>query len=30
MARSGLEKAKQAMFSGEYSIVVFDEIKTAY
>jgi cob(I)alamin adenosyltransferase len=30
MARSGLEKAKQAMFSGEYSIVVFDEINTAH
>lgn len=29
MARSGLEKAKRAMFSGEYDIVVFDEINTA-
>jgi len=30
MARSGLEKAKEAMLSGEYSIVVFDEINTAH
>lgn len=30
MARNGLEKAKQAMYSGEYDIVVFDEINTAH
>lgn len=30
MARSGLEKAKKAMFSGKYSIIVFDEINTAH
>lgn len=29
MARTGLEKAKKAMFSGEYDIIVFDEINTA-
>jgi len=29
MARSGLEKAKQSMFSGEYDIIIFDEINTA-
>jgi len=29
-ARAGLEKAKKAMFSGEYDIVVFDEINTAH
>lgn len=29
MAREGLEKAKRAMHSGEYDIVVFDEINTA-
>lgn len=30
MARAGLEKAKRAMLSGEYNIIVFDEINTAY
>jgi cob(I)alamin adenosyltransferase len=30
MAREGLEKAKKAMFSGDYDIVVFDEINTAH
>ncbi len=29
MARSGLEKIKKAMFSGEYDIIVLDEINTA-
>lgn len=29
MARDGLEKAKSAMLSGEYDIVIFDEINTA-
>jgi len=29
MAHSGLEKAKTAMFSGKYDIIVFDEINTA-
>lgn len=29
MAQKGLEKAKKAMFSGEYDIIVFDEINTA-
>lgn len=29
MAVEGLEKAKEAMLSGEYDIVVFDEINTA-
>lgn len=29
-AREGLEKARQAMFSGEYDIIVFDEICTAH
>ncbi len=29
MARTGLEKTKKAMFSGEYDIVIFDEINTA-
>ena len=30
MARAGLEKAKKAMFSDMYDIVVFDEINTAH
>jgi len=30
MAKDGLEKAKKAMHSGEYSIIVFDEINTAH
>lgn len=30
MAREGLEKAKKAMFSGEYDIIIFDEINTAH
>lgn len=30
MARAGLEKAKKAMLSGAYAIVVFDEINTAH
>ncbi len=30
MAREGLKRAKEAMFSGEYAIVVFDEIATAH
>lgn len=30
MARKGLEKAKKAMKSGQYDIVVFDEINTAH
>ncbi|NPV90736.1 MAG: cob(I)yrinic acid a,c-diamide adenosyltransferase [Firmicutes bacterium] len=30
MAREGLEKAKKAMCSGEYDIVVFDEINTSH
>lgn len=30
MAREGLEKAKEAMKSGQYDIVVFDEINTAH
>lgn len=29
MARSGLARAKEAMFSGTYDIIVFDEINTA-
>ncbi len=29
MALNGLKKAKKAMFSGEYDIIVFDEINTA-
>ncbi|MDY6910800.1 MAG: cob(I)yrinic acid a,c-diamide adenosyltransferase [Chloroflexota bacterium] len=29
-AKEGLEKAMQAMFSGEYDIIVFDEICTAH
>jgi len=29
-AQAGLEKAKKAMFSGEYDIIVFDEINTAH
>ena len=29
MARAGLGKAKKAMFSGEYDIIIFDEINTA-
>jgi len=29
MAQRGLEKAKNAMYSGEYDIIVFDEINTA-
>lgn len=29
MAQKGLEKAKKAMFSGEYDIIIFDEINTA-
>lgn len=28
--QEGLEKAKKAMFSGEYDIIVFDEINTAH
>jgi len=30
MAQSGLARAKQAMLSGEYDIIVFDEITTAH
>ena len=30
MAKDGLAKARQAMLSGEYDIVVFDEITTAH
>ena len=30
MAKDGLAKAKQAMLSGQYDIVVFDEINTAH
>ena len=30
MAQEGLRRAKRAMLSGEYDIVVFDEINTAY
>lgn len=30
MAREGLEKAKKAMNSGKYDIIVFDEISTAH
>jgi cob(I)alamin adenosyltransferase len=30
MARDGLEQAKKAMHSGEYDIIVFDEINTAH
>lgn len=30
MAREGLEKAKMAMNSGQYDIIVFDEINTAH
>ncbi len=30
MARQGLEKARQAMFSGKYDIIVLDEINTAH
>lgn len=30
MARKGLVKAREAMLSGEYDIVVFDEINVAY
>ena len=30
MAREGLERAKKAMFSGTYDIIVFDEINTAH
>jgi len=30
MAQAGLQRAREAMFSGEYDIVVFDEINTAY
>lgn len=30
MVQTGLEKAKKAMFSGEYDIIIFDEINTAY
>jgi cob(I)alamin adenosyltransferase len=30
MARDGLAKARKAMFSGEYDIIVFDEINTAH
>jgi cob(I)alamin adenosyltransferase len=29
MAVDGLEKAKKAMYSGEYDIIIFDEINTA-
>jgi len=29
MAREGLEKAKQAMLSGQYDIIILDEINTA-
>jgi cob(I)alamin adenosyltransferase len=30
MAREGLAKAKKVMLSGEYDIIVFDEINTAH
>jgi cob(I)alamin adenosyltransferase len=30
MAQEGLARARRAMFSGKYSIVIFDEITTAY
>jgi cob(I)alamin adenosyltransferase len=30
MAKDGIEKARQAMLSGKYDIVVFDEITTAH
>ncbi|MCX5999487.1 MAG: cob(I)yrinic acid a,c-diamide adenosyltransferase [Chloroflexi bacterium] len=30
LAKEGLEKAKQAMLSGQYDIIVFDEITTAH
>ena len=30
MAKEGLARAKAAMFSGEYDIIVFDEISTAH
>ena len=30
MAQEGLGKVKEAMFSGEYDVIVFDEIITAY
>ena len=30
MAGEGLEKAKKAMYSGEYNIIIFDEINTAH
>ena len=30
LAREGLERAKAAMFSGEYQIVILDEVITAY
>ncbi|MCF8011509.1 MAG: cob(I)yrinic acid a,c-diamide adenosyltransferase [Clostridiales bacterium] len=30
MAADGLEKAKNAMFSGDYDIIIFDEINTAH
>ena len=29
MARNGLERIKKAMFSGDYDIIIFDEINTA-
>jgi len=29
MALDGMEKAKKAMYSGEYNIIIFDEINTA-
>lgn len=30
MSKEGLEKAKKAMFSGKYDLVIFDEINTAH
>ena len=30
MCKEGLEKAKKAMFSGKYDLVIFDEINTAH
>lgn len=30
MAREGLEKGKKAMFSGDYDIIIFDEINTSH
>lgn len=30
MAKDGLERAKKAMYSGEYDIIIFDEINTAH